>query len=345
MVNVFLKKMTQQSYGLLRFYYMIRPAPFLYRFRLFFTFKGTPAIGLWFIFLAACCSPFTLLRAQESYKTIGKDELKSAQDALLSLGDSILKGSSDSLRIHSNSLFKDQLGRLLEYQNTFAENFDSLNSISVLRSRDGFLKIYTWILPAHDKSACLYFGFLQTLDKKSRQVRLFPLNEVKFENEEAVHKTCSADEWYGALYYKLIENKTKGQTLYTLLGWHGKGWKTTRKVVDILYFKKGNPVFGKPVIRVEGKPYCRLVYEFNAQAVMKLQYDDNLKMIIMDHLSPARGAEKGQYEFYGPDFSYDGLKFKNGTWQLKKDIDVRNPKSFNKREGKKEKGKVFYDAK
>ena len=338
-------KMTQQSSGLLRFYYRIIPVLSLYGLQMMFTSKRFPARRMRFIFLAVCLNPFILLRAQESYKTIGADELKSSQAALRLLGDSILKGSSDSVRIHANSRFKEQLSRLLEYQNTFSENFDSLNSVSVLKSPDGFLKIYSWILPANDKSAFLYFGFLQTMDRKTRQVRLIPINEVKYENEEAAYKICPPDEWYGALYYKLLENKAKGVTLYTLLGWHGKDWKTTRKVVDILYFKKGNPVFGKPVIRGEGKPSCRLVFEFNAQAVMKLQYDENLKMIIMDHLSPARGAEKGQYEFYGPDFSYDGLKFKNGYWLLKKDIDVRNPKSFNRREGKKEKGKVFYEAK
>jgi hypothetical protein len=30
------------------------------------------------------------------------------------------------------------------------------------------------------------------------------------------------------------------------------------------------------------------------------------------------------YQLYGPDLSYDGLKFEKGLWILQRDIDVRN---------------------
>lgn len=270
--------------------------------------------------------------------------LDSGQKILISLGDSILSGSHDSIRIQANEQFNSTLKYLLDTRLSYSYGFDSLKSVSILRSKDGLVKLYTWILPSMDKSSYSYFGFLQISNKKSDQITLFPLAEVPYENQEATYKICKPEGWYGALYYKMLETKTKGQTIYTLLGWHGKGRKTNRKVIEILTIKNGEPVFGMPIIKAEGKPACRIIFEFTSQAVMKLNYDERKKMIVFDHLSPAQGASKGQYEFYGPDFRYDALKFKKGFWVLQKDIDLRNPRSYDQKDSKKEKGKSFYDS-
>jgi len=41
-----------------------------------------------------------------------------------------------------------------------------------------------------------------------------------------------------------------------------------------------------------------------------------MNMIIFDHLSPSKPSYTGNYQFYGPDFSYDGLEvlMDIGTW-------------------------------
>jgi len=49
-------------------------------------------------------------------------------------------------------------------------------------------------------------------------------------------------------------------------------------------------------------------------------------MIVFDHLSPSKPSLVGVYEFYGPDFSYDGYKFEKGMLELYPDIDIRNIK-------------------
>lgn len=280
----------------------------------------------------------------ETYKTIGLPELRSKEQHLISIGDSILKGSSDSLRLISSNIFYDEMKSLLSYQNTFSFVFDSLTSISVLKSKDGLIKMYTWILPAVDRNKYSYFGFIQILNKKTKQVELVELHEKKYDNEETIYKTLPANEWYGALYYKMIEKKIKGKTCYTLLGWHGNNNKTTRKIIDVLTFKDQLPQFGMPLFKTGKRPVSRIIFEFTSQAVMKLNVDDRKKMIVFDHLSPAAGAQPNQFEFYGPDFRYDGLQFKKGYWQLKKDIDLRNPRSYDAKEGKKEKGKSMYKS-
>jgi hypothetical protein len=286
--------------------------------------------------------PFRLF-SQTTYKTVSVKELKEKENILIQAGDSILHGSSDSVRIANNEIFKTGLEKLLSFQNTFAYPFDSLKTLSILKSKDGILKIYTWILPSTDGTAYSYFGFVQVFDKKTREVSLYALVEKKYENAEAAVLKTPPGEWYGALYYMMVEKKYKGNTLYTILGWQGNNRLTTRKVIDILTVTPGKIAFGAPVFKGNGKPLTRVIFEYTAQAVMKLTYDEKQKMIVFDRLSAPSSAAKNQYEFYGPDFRYDGYKFKKGYWLFQKDLDLRNPRSFDQKETKKEKQKEMYE--
>jgi hypothetical protein len=57
---------------------------------------------------------------------------------------------------------------------------------------------------------------------------------------------------------------------------------------------------------------------------MSLRYDPTHKRIVFDHLSPSKPSYEGNYEFYGPDFSYDAFTFIDNTWVLVENIDIRN---------------------
>jgi hypothetical protein len=47
-----------------------------------------------------------------------------------------------------------------------------------------------------------------------------------------------------------------------------------------------------------------------------MQYNIEKKMIIYNFLVPVNPNFEGDYRFYVPDISYDGLIFKNGKWTL-----------------------------
>jgi len=57
-----------------------------------------------------------------------------------------------------------------------------------------------------------------------------------------------------------------------------------------------------------------------------LRWEENKNMVIMDNLSSTdpRPESKGMYSLYGPDMSYNALKFDKGFWYLSKDVDIRN---------------------
>ena len=87
---------------------------------------------------------------------------------------------------------------------------------------------------------------------------------------------------------------------------------------------RGRPVFLEDQFLIEGNMEDRLVLEYSADLAATVRYNEAMDMIVYDHLAPLHPIYSGNYQFYGPDGSYDGLKFTKGIWVLQEDIDVRN---------------------
>ncbi|MEO5570042.1 MAG: hypothetical protein ABIT08_14085 [Bacteroidia bacterium] len=245
------------------------------------------------------------------------------------MGDSILKGTSDSVRSLSNEVFQSKFETFLNDSGSFNYPFDSLKNVSVLTSTDNKIRIYTWMLPAISRDKYSYFGFVQSYNLKLKKTSIFKLEEEKQPSEDAEKKSLSNKNWYGALYYKMLENKAAKGKIYTLLGWRGNNRQTTMKIIDVLMIdNKGVPKFGIPVFNTDHGLKHRVIFEYTSQAVMSLRYNEKKKMIVFDHLSPSNPDLKGKYEYYGPDMSYDALKFKNGKWTFMKNIEIGNPGEY-----------------
>lgn len=241
-------------------------------------------------------------------------------------GDSILKGSNDSARLYYHEKFYAMMDSLLKTENSFAYPFDSVKNLAVLQSPDKKIKIYNWILPLQHGNEYRYIGFLQVKDKKTNRVQTFPLKEKKWTTDSAEFMKLNQGNWYGALYYKILQRKYNSKVYYTLLGWHGNNFQTTKKVIDVLMLNNGKIQFGAPVFKTGGKTKTRIIFEYNAQTTMSLKYEDELNRIVFDHLSPSdpRPEAKNMFSLYGPDLSYDALKFSKGFWILQKNIEPRN---------------------
>ncbi|HEX7415424.1 MAG TPA: hypothetical protein VF411_15380, partial [Bacteroidia bacterium] len=145
-------------------------------------------------------------------------------------------------------------------------------------------------------------------------------------------------KWFGMLYYNIISCGD----YYTLLGWDGNDKLISRKFIDVLSFKKdGSPVFGKEVFKMPKKYPKRVMFEYNSAFTITLQYNEAVKAIVFDHLIPKESYLEGQYQFYGPDFSYDAFVLKHGKWNFEEDVDVKNAKrktdDVRRDKGKKEK--------
>jgi len=264
-----------------------------------------------------------LLFASFVGKVNANNLLQTYEDSLAHYFTLLSTEKSDQKKVEYNNEILRIFRAAIKIEESFDYSFDSLAFVGVIYSPDNKVKIINWNLPYSSRTH-KYFGFIQ-YKKSNRNILTYELidNSAKIKNPEM--EILNNENWYGALYYKIIANKHSGKTYYTLLGADLNNLLSKKKLIEILYFDRNNkPVFGKTVFKNRNKPVSRIIFEFNAQSNMVLTYDEEKEMIVYDHLSPSRPSLVGQFEFYGPDFSYDGLKFERGIWNSYPDIDVRN---------------------
>lgn len=206
--------------------------------------------------------------------------------------------------------------------NHFDDEFDSIPFLGQLTSWDGLIKMLCWNLALENGEFQYHCVMRHKPTKETVAVTIFQDNT---DWERINRKPIRPNNWYGALYYKILANRYRGKTYYTILGWDGKDNITNRKVIDVISLQGKSVLLGASIFKDdEGRPSNRLIYEYANDVSMALNYDEKEKMIVMDHLAPEDSRFVGQYQFYGPDFSYDGLTFKKGEWIFERDVFTKN---------------------
>ena len=268
---------------------------------------------------------FLLLAAFNVFSQNSKEStpvFSAYEDTLKGFGKIILKGKSEEERYNANREFSALLEKALNEESSYFYPFDSLVTIARLNAPDNSFKIFNWHVPKDD-GTFEYFGFIQTNFKKNAVV--YPLIDKSADIESPELKTLEPSKWYGAHYYQIIFQKKRGNKYYTLLGWDGNDRLTNKKIIDVIYFPgKGAPKFGANIFSMEKKSPRRIIFEYAKEASMSLKFHEAKKQIVFDHLSPSQSHLAGQYQYYGPDLSFDALEFKKGKWEYIKDIDARN---------------------
>ncbi len=244
------------------------------------------------------------------------------EDSIRSVIAKMMLAKNDSERFELNNLVDKMFGEVLKDENTFSYPFEKVKNISRLGSEDGMVKLYNWNLPL-ENGEYRYYAYIQHFDKK-HHIELYRLEDKSetIKNPEFIQ--LSENNWYGALYYKLL-TKSSGKTIYyTLLGWDGNNNFTNKKIVETFFFQGKKLILGPPIYKMEQKIQNLLIFEFGEQVKMMLRNDEKLDMIVFDHLAPSQKKFEGQYMYYGPDMSQDGIQFKNGFWEYKANLDLRN---------------------
>ncbi|UPT65482.1 MAG: hypothetical protein M0D57_13115 [Sphingobacteriales bacterium JAD_PAG50586_3] len=242
------------------------------------------------------------------------------------IAPSILKGESDSVRTASNNQFILLLEKAFGMPNSFDHPFDSLKTISRLQPDDKSFKLFTWNMPKDD-GTFVYFGYVHMKDPSTGAYKFVKLIDKSSEIQSPETKALTPKNWYGTHYYKIVQTTYKKEKFYTLLGIDFNNRATKKKIIDVIAFDRlGNVFFGDNIFEYDKKSPKRIIFEYSAQATMSLRFDDARNMIVFDHLSPIREDFTGHKDNYGPDFSYDALKFKKAKWVHLTDIDARNIK-------------------
>jgi hypothetical protein len=148
------------------------------------------------------------------------------------------------------------------------------------------------------------------------KLKLFPL----FDNSDYMNPDTIANNksWYGCLYYKIIQRHYFNTEFYTLFGWDANNIRSQKKLIDVLMFKDGQPMFGGPFFSFmedsTPKPARnRFILEYKKDATISLSYNAEMDMIVYDHLI-SETNQKSKPSTFVPDLDYEGFKWKAGKW-------------------------------
>jgi len=257
---------------------------------------------------------------------IKEKNLKMLFDSLF-YRDNIKFLRTDSEKIALNDTIQKLFYNLLSEENSFNNKFDSLKHIGELVSKDNLCRIITWNLKFSDGSF-KYYGFIQYNNEKRNSMQTYLLADKSDSVTNPETAVLSYFSWYGALYYDMYNYDFKGKNYYILFGWDGNNYYTNKKIIEVLTFNNNSkPTFGKPVFKIGNKVQKRMIFEFSIKATMTCKFNETVNAIVFDHISPESKLKTGQYQFYGPDGTFDGLRLEKGKWVLVPDIYVTNPKA------------------
>lgn len=242
--------------------------------------------------------------------------LQKKEDSLKTLSVQILLGKTPEERVNADSLFTRILVRGLQIPHSFQYPFDSLKTISILTPGDSSFKIFTWQLIINN-SLVRKHGAIQ-MNTVDGTLKLFPLIDYSPTIANARDTVTSNIGWVGAVYYQLLSNKSNQQSIYTLLGYDENNVTTTKKIIEVLHFENGKPVFGGkyfkfPTDKLHRESSMRYIMEFKKDASPRLTYDPELKMIVVEHLVSETDEPEKESTFVG-DGDYDAFKWENGKW-------------------------------
>ncbi|MGC8866300.1 MAG: hypothetical protein ACP5O2_11340 [Bacteroidales bacterium] len=247
--------------------------------------------------------------------------------------DTMLHAPSDRIRIKKTEEVAHRLSELLKQGLRPGQVLKPGAKFSLLATRDSSVQIISWSVPLLTGS--FYYGGL-ILTPKKREFQTFVLKDSKetLNRPEALQTTTA--QWFGAVYYQLIEYRYKKHNYIILLGWDGGKYPLARKLIEVLTFTSaGEPLLGAQIFSDHRN--FRKIFEYQKDAYFPLRYE---KQKVYQRVWYSRKAIPRQYFLIvfsrlgrEPGVAApvpilnitDAYQWRNGKLYLIKDIDARNP--------------------
>ncbi len=239
---------------------------------------------------------------------------------IATLFDKISMSDDTAENFARNDSIVTLFSQALKLENSFSYAFEKLKFVGKVLADDKKICVYTWNFPI--ENAFRYECIVQSADGKL--IRFKQRDTIYFPDEQ---QKIDINDWYGALYYRAIAYKINRQKCYILIGWNGQNDITQHKFVDVLTFdeKAENAQLGAPIFHEKnGFTRNRLVFEYDSETTMYLDYEPKKRRIAFDHLSPIKYFSDDDTFTLGPDMSIDAYLRRAKFWILKEDIRARN---------------------
>lgn len=260
---------------------------------------------------------FTVTAIAQPGKKPDLATLRSKEDSMKTIAPKIVMSRDAAERFRSDSLFTRVLVRALKVPYSFQYPFDSIKNISRLYAPDSSFRVFTWQV-VKDETLARRHGAIQVRTQDG-SLKLFPLIDKTMLIGSQLDTVTSPESWIGAIYYRIIKTRHENRDYYTFLGYDENTMRSTKKRIEVMYFDaSGKPVFGGPFFSFQEdtlkKPVqSRFWIEYKKEGNARMQFDEDLDMIVYDHLIPENGEKDKRYT-YIPDGDYEGFKWKNGKW-------------------------------
>lgn len=262
--------------------------------------------------LAIICLLFSLL-VQVQAQTIEKPKIQLLEDTISILAQITLNAREADKRFSACHRMIPMLTEALKEPNSFDYKFEKLQTVSIQYPQDSSFRVITWQLYV-DTSEYRYYGAIQM---NTEDLQLHPLIDRSFQVQDVERQVLTNRNWYGSVYYNLKEFDTPEGTKYLLFGYDGFSFYKRRKVIDVLHFQAGKPIFGAPVFVNEkrGRVKNRVLLEYAANSSVHCNYDEFKEAIIYDHLLRTT-SEVGGGATSVPDGSFEGYEYvkRGGYW-------------------------------
>lgn len=282
----------------------------------------------------------------DAQKISSSDRKKLAQkeDSLKILAADIILDSFTAKRMRSDSLLTKTFIRALQIKNSFYYPFDSVKGISKLYAPDSSFRILTWNITFTDFYARQRGAIQMRTDDGS--LKLIPLRDVSEFARDATDSVRNKNNWIGAVYYDIVKTTYNGKNFYTMMGFDYNSVMSNKKWIEVLSFDDaGEPVFGALRFFTFEKdslkryPGYRFNLEYKKTARAILQYDPELKMILVDHLISETDEPQNKWT-YVPDGDYEAFTWQNGRW-----VHIDKLYNFKLKEGEAPIGNPILDSK
>jgi hypothetical protein len=219
--------------------------------------------------------------------------------------------------MRSDSFFVKTLIRALQIKNSFYYQFDSVHGVSKLYAPDSTFRIFTWNI-SFDDYYSRQRGAIQ-MRTPDGSLKLIALRDFSEFTPNALDSTRTKSNWIGAVYYDIVKTSFNGKNYYTLIGFDNNSVMSNKKWLEVLSFdEKNEPIFGGRYFSFEKDSVKRptqfrynLEYKKEARAILK--YDEDSKLIIVDHLISETDEPENKWT-YVPDGDYEAFKWQKGKW-------------------------------
>lgn len=266
-----------------------------------------------------------ILFSLSAFSQKGNNQLFSEyEDTLKVIADRVMNLPFEAEKRIANDALIEHLTEVLSYEKSFNYHFDSLITISRIKSPDKRFRIFNWLLKK-DNNTYEYYGIVHYYNKNKKKFELITLTDNSNNIRTPEQENLDASNWYGGIIYDIIYIKKPGKKYYTILLWDGNDGYSTKKIIDVMYFSGKKKIkFGLPIFKKNAKEsQKRIIFQYDSKTTASVKYNYEKQEIIFNNLVPQRKGLEGLYEFYIPEGTFNSYKYKNGKWWFKEDVDAR----------------------